>query len=309
MNRVLFKTGLVAATAVWSVAALAQSSSSTVSSSAVPANTSTANADVVAPKAKELPVHINSLSTVYGTRVNAPTDNKTSGGENDRNSFDPILMRQRFSVDYKIGANTKIQPRMEFDYQLSDPNPNKSAVRQFRWRDAYLKVTQSGIIEKSLMGNDIALDADVRYYAPTSKSARDNETIGAARMSLYPSVAFGKTGFSLSNESYYKYWFQSKDTNAKGDALVRSELYTGPQVSYAVSDKVSAWVLYEAVVNYDTKGLNTNDKAPLQSQADVEPGMDIKIHDRITLSPFLNWYTNQPLYTTTLNVAAAIRLL
>lgn len=313
MNRFWFKSGLVAATTVWSAAAFAQSSAATVPSSATPSatNTSATEAEVVAPKAKKLPISVGSTSFFYGPRVNTPTDNKRTGGENVRDSFEGNLLRQRFDVGYKITSKTKITPTMEFDYQLSDPNPSKSAVRQFRWRDAYLKISQSGLIEQSIKGNDIALDGDVRLYAPTSKGARDNDTIGAARLSLAPSIQFGKSPFSLSNVSYAKYWFQSRKlSNAKTPApLIRSELYTGPQVNYTFNDKVTAWLLYEAVVGYNTLGQSTNETSPLESQADVEPGVDIKVHDRVTLSPFLNWFTNQPLYTTTFNLAASITLL
>lgn len=312
MNRSLwFKSGLVAATAAWSVAAMAQSSSSTVSSSATPsaAGTSTAEAESVAPKGIQLPVGLGATSFFYGPRVNTPTDNKISGDENNRDSFGAIFLRQRFNLKYKPMANTVIAPRMEFDYQLSDPSPEKKALRQFRWRDASLLVQQNAIVAQNIKGNDIGLDAYFRWYVPTSKSSRDNHTIGKARFGLMPSIAFGKSGFSLTSDNYYIYHAQTRKYDPKGGALARSSLYTGPQLNYQINDNINAFVLYEASVDYNTEGNNTNDLSPLASQSDFEPGMDIKLHDRVTLSPYLNWWTNQPLYTTTLNLAAEFKLL
>jgi len=303
MNRFWLKTGVLAATAACSLTAFAQSSTT-----AATAGTSVTNAEVTAPKAKELPIQILTSSTLNGPRVNTPTDNKITGASDDREAFEGIYTREQLGVKYIINEKTSIKPTVDFNYRLTDPTPAKNN-RQFHWRDSYVNLSRTGVIEETVAGNAAAMDLGLRAYVPTSQSSRDNNTLGGARLALYPSLEIGKTGFSLSNESYARYWFQQHENNDKGKSLIMAELYTGPQLNYAVNDKVNAFVLFEAIVDYDKSGMPTNSTDPKASQCDFEPGVDLKLHKNVTVSPFLNWYTNQPMYTTTLNINASIRLL
>jgi hypothetical protein len=118
-----------------------------------------------------------------------------------------------------------------------------------------------------------------------------------------------------------KYYIQSQDAqtitastpvNELGvpmpNPLRRFEVYAGPQVNYAFNDRVTAFVLYEASVIYDTHGMpDTLD--PKNTNADLNPGVALKLHDKFTLIPNLLWYTLLPVNTTALNVAASISLL
>jgi hypothetical protein len=101
---------------------------------------------------------------------------------------------------------------------------------------------------------------------------------------------------------------QTQSQTESGGALPKLELYTGPQVNYHFNDSINAFVLYEV-----TAGLNTKAEWDFNnyrsSNADVEPGVDFKLHKRITLTPYLHWFTNQSIDTTTMNVAAMINLL
>ncbi|MEW6056866.1 MAG: hypothetical protein AB1540_09650 [Bdellovibrionota bacterium] len=313
MKNLWLRSSATAVVALWSAAAIAQSSTSAVkgstSKASAPSNTITSDASVVSSSKKELPLSLSTLSYVYGPRVNDPGNEQVPDEAVDATTG--INTRHQISLGYKVDKQTKITPVLDFDYQLTDPDPKKTHRREFRMRDSFVKVSRSGLIESNIQGNALALDGDVRAFVPSSKSSRDNNNIGGLRLSLNPSLQFGKSPFSISVANWARYWIQTKKTNAKGEGLPSYAFYTGPQVNYAFSDNVTAFVLYETSTTINTKdesdSLEVN--APGFSNADLEPGVDIRLHRRVTLTPYLNWYTNQRLETTTMNLAAAFTLL
>lgn len=323
MNRFWLKMTLTVATTVWSAVALAQSTSTTVPSSADPsaAPQSVTDAEVVGAKKKKLPIGLSTDSTIWGPRVNTPDANKITTDTNNKNeSFDGIYLRQKIAGKYAIDDKTAIKPTLDFDFQLTDPEKEKTGIRQFRWRDSYVTLSRKSLIETNLKGNDVALDGDVRWFVPSSEKSRMNNTVGAARLSLNPSIQIGKSPLSFSMANYAKYWFQTRNNdirkadkhNANGantTPLAMFEMYSGPQVNYAFTDKVTAFVLYEGYVNFDTSGMPNSKTKKDISLIDVEPGVNLQLHDRVSVTPFLNWFTNQPLYTTTFNLNAAFTLL
>lgn len=309
MKSLWLKTGAIASTALWSFAAMAAttSSSSTVAASADPtiATKSTAEAKVASPTAKPLPLTVNALETFYGPGL---TDmSKGSSSDDSIDSVTPMVLRSQIGIGYKVSDKMTITPVLDFHHVLN--RIEKGPAGGFYMRDAFVKVSRSSLLEADIMGSKFTLDGDARAYAPTSKGSRDNNKIGALRASLAPSLQLGKSRFSLSAVIFGKFHVQSRQgTVATGAGMDQIEAYMGPQLNYEISDKVTAFVLYEADLKWNTFGV-PNYAAYANSPCDVEPGVAVNVSDRLTLIPGLNWYTNQRLSTTSVMLQAMIKML
>lgn len=272
----------------------------------VPANTSTASAVIEAAPRKALPLSIDATSMFYGPTVTSPGRGATTAFTRDE--VWGLSVQNQIAAKYKISDKMAITPVFDFVYQLTDPNNGGADRRASLMYDSYVKLSRSGLAQANIAGNEITLDGDVRYFVPSSEYSREVKSLGAARLSLNPSVQFGRSPLSLSSVNHMRYWFQTKEANAAGGMLPRMQLYTGPQLNYRFSDAVTAWVLYEATVVIDTAGM-PNTRIPGRSLTDIEPGVDIRLSDRVSLTPYLNWYTSQPIKTTSVNLTANLAVL
>lgn len=289
-------------------AAYAQSTSTVVTP---PTNTVSANADLTAvqPEKKSFPLSVSTDSYFYGPQVQDPFSDATTADT----AGDPkqgLLTRHVIGFKYKLSKKVSITPNIDFFYQLTDPakTASQSSAGQFRWRDCYVKVGHSSIFETDLNTSHFSLPVDFRYYAPTSKGSRDSSSAGSVRASLNPSLQFGHSDFSLSTVNYVRYWIQTQESY-KGRPLIQSELYTGPQLNYQMGSIATAFVLYEAAIQFNTLGQSTPGIDPNASLTDLEPGVELHLNDRITVTPYLNWFLNQPVSSTTINLNANFRLL
>jgi hypothetical protein len=311
MKNLIVKTGVVTTLAIFSFSAFAASRSATKmpapssQEDLAPAEKSVAEADLLAPKEKQLPLTIIDAAVLYGPTVNDPFGISVTDDSVDATTG--ITFRNQFNFKYKLNSQLTLTPVLDFDYQLTDPDAARNGVRQFRWRDSYVKLTHSSLWDADFSGNKFAVPAGVRLYAPTSKTARESNTIGAIRLDLNPEMTIAGSRFSVSTANYVKVWAQTNRFDRSHKSLPSTELYAGPQLNYAFNDSAIAFVLYEVSVRYNTLGVpNTND--PKKSLADLEPGASFKVHKRVALTPYLNWFTNQPISTTTLNLNADLTL-
>lgn len=265
----------------------------------------TATAKVEAPAAKPLPLSINSTSFMYGPQLSNPGVH--SSADSEIGALQPMYIRNQIGFSYKLDAKSAITPVLDFDLITADAGGN-AANEGFHWRDSFVKLNRSGLAEANLGGNTLTLDGDVRFYVPTSLASRTNNKIGALRVSMNPSLQIGKSKWSLSAVNFAKYHFQSKDESAPGKALARLDVYAGPQINYEFNSTVTAFLLYEATTTWNTAGIPDYINYAT-SNSDIEPGVNLNLHERLSLTPTLNWYTNQKLSTTSFVLVASIKLL
>jgi hypothetical protein len=303
MNNLWLKAGLIASL---SVSGLAFAQSSSTSAPAM-SGTSTTQSSAVAPQTALSRIGVSTLSWFYGPYVNNLKENTVTDDSVD--SVKGLDSRHQLTVKYNISDKMSIGPVLDFLWSFTDKEGKNDNT--FAWKDSFIKFKHSDLYSANIGGNDISVAGDLRYFVPSSKNSRTSNNYGGMRLSLNPSIQFGKSPFSISTVNYSRVWFQTQTNNPAGSSLPLLELYTGPQINYQVNDAVTAFVLYEADLVYNNNGVpNSRDvKKSQPSLADVEPGVDIKLHDRVTLSPYLNWFTNQRLSTTTVNLAASFTLL
>lgn len=284
-------------------------------------NTSVATVAPASETKFKLPVKLMYDAWLYG-----PGLNDLSGGytvtdsfsdTDDKASQDPISMRHRPGIGRKLTDRYTLSAHLEFFTKFTDPARNGN-TKGFFWSDCFLKLSRGNQALGSIGGNEIGIAGDFRYYAPTSKFARSNNTLGALRLSVNPSIKFGKSPFSITSVNYVKVWGQTRATSPisydQDGQVVRDgrpttllELYTGPQLNAQVHSRVNLFVMYEAAVQkYNVTRENgltwTNGSKGNAFLTDIEPGADITISDNLTLTPFLNWYTAAPIKTTSINL-------
>lgn len=276
--------------------------SKTSASSTVSASVAQAPSTMTAKK--KLPISISDWSTFYGPLVNDISTGKTSDSAIDAQTG--LSSRHQVSFKYAINDTLSVAPVADFKIQHTVlPGEEKG----FTLKDPFLKIAKNDLLTAKIRGNDIHLDSQLRLYAPASKSSRTNKTNGSAALWLSPTVNFAKSKFSLTVYNYARHFFQSQTFSPSGSLLTADEVYTGPQLSYGFTDKVSAFVLYEAAMTFNTLGQPQSSTSPNDSLTDLEPGMSLDVTPNISLIPFLNWYTNQPMATTSINLSASIKLL
>lgn len=259
---------------------------------------------------KRLPITLSLLSFLYGPTVGDPGSGITpTSWVSDEMG---LSLQNQVSVRYDITDQLSIAPTFDFEVLMTDPagyyRPDQYVALTY---DSFIRTTYVNAFNTYLSGNEFWLNADFRYYVPTSDFSRNHNSLGSARFTLTPNLQFQNSGFSVALVNFARYWLQTQDlqTGTRSDyyALPQLMFYTAPLVNYQVSDSFSIWAMLEASMTYDTRGyVNTSD--PERSLVDIEPGFDLKIGKNVTISPYLNWFTNRPLSTTSINVMTSIAI-
>lgn len=253
---------------------------------------------------KPLPLSLSDYSLFNGPKLTKPTETITPDSSND--AVTGLSSRHMVSLTYKANKGISFGPTADFNIQHTQANAGEQ--KGVNWNDSYFKVGKSGIMSGKIGANAVALDGSIRYLAPTSKTSRDNKSHGSVRMDLNPNITFGKSALSLTIYNFGRAHLLSQGSNATGTALTQYQIYTGPTLNYDFNDKVGAFVLYEASLKFNTLGESQNQYDPSQSLTDLEPGVNINLNKHISIAPYLNWYTAQPLNTTSINMSASLAM-
>lgn len=288
--------------------ASAQNSNTGVSGSSV------ATTPAVELKEFKLPFNIYYSGFFYGPHVGSMTETSrhddtihnsapASDGTSMPESMAGLEMRHQPGIGKTLSQNYSISGVLDFATRFTDPNPRAGVPSNtgFFWKDSFVRLNRSAVNIYKKRSFNFSIGGDMRVYVPSSKVARDANTVGALRFSLSPGIVFNNM-FSLATVSYVKAWLQTKDRALGGGALPVVEFYSGPQFNFSPINRLNFYVLYEATLTRNSDGHWNNEPRMLNATTDVEPGVNIKITNNLTLSPFLNWYPALPLSTTNANL-------
>ncbi len=214
-----------------------------------------------------------------------------------------VSLQNQIVGRYDLTENISISPAFDFEVLITDPNRVYGSQYVALSYDSSVKLSYDNLAWMSLGNNAGWLNADFRVYVPTSEYSRDNGTLGSMRFTLSPNFRVGNSGLSFALINFVRFWVQrqSAETNNKNAVLPRTMLYTGPLVSYQFNDRFSFWALGEASVTYDMQG-TANTTQPNRSLVDFEPGLEYRVGEHVSVSPYLSWFIRQPLDTTSMNL-------
>ena len=247
------------------------------------------------------------MSFLYGPTVGDPGSGLVPTTWTDQVSG--VSLQNQIVGRYALNDDLILSAAYDFEVLINDPNHVYGSQYVAMTYDSFLKVSYDNLLGAKLGNNWGALNADIRGYLPTSEYSRDNGSLGSLRLTLTPNLQIGKSGLSLALVNFARVWFarQAFETQNPSAALPRLMLYTGPLVSYQLTPALSLWALGEASVTYDTQGVS-NTSQPNRSLVDIEPGLEFKVNQHFTVSPYLNWFIRQPIDTTSMNLTASYSL-
>jgi hypothetical protein len=270
--------------------------------------TTTAEADVqTSTESKPLPLTFSWLSMFYGPRLVEPT--RTSVPSSWAGGELAMSVQNQTGIRFHVSDSVTITPTFDFEYRFTDPWDSTIGNEFALTYDSFIRFYHSNLKTIRLSGADLNFAGEVRWFFPTSDFSRSIHSLGSIRAGINPSLSLDNSNFSFSMVAFGRYWVQVHQTLPYDESasLSRFTLYVGPQVNYKVSERITAWVLYESLVTFDTFGI-PNTIYPEQSLADVEPGVDIRLNDTVSITPYLNWFTSQPLKTISVNLNASIAI-
>jgi hypothetical protein len=253
------------------------------------------------------PFSLQMLSFFYGPPIANPTSNQSPVPTIGYASG--LSVQNQLGLRYEFQPTWSLTPTADFEYRVTDPF-NKGIGQSFALTyDSFIKLMKSNLVDFDIAANTLSFDLDLRYYVPTSSFSRENGTLGSARAALNSSLYLPHSNFSFSAVGAVRYYFQQYyyRHDERTAALAQATYYAGPQVNYRINDNVTLWSLFELSITQDTVGGSTAAN-PQKSVADIEPGVDFKVTKGVYLSPYLNWFTNQGLDTTSINMTASISI-
>ncbi len=305
MKNLWLKTTLTAAALATAMSAQADSTSTT-NAKKKPTNTSTATANPAKAEKKALPVSVSTNSYFFGPGL---IGDKSYMADDSPDAKTGLFSRHALRVKHELNKTVSVSAVGEGDIQHTIM-PGSEEKMGFRLRDPYARIDKTDLIATKVAGNELNVDGQFRVYAPLSDGSKASKNISRVSIWLNPTMKLGKSRFSISALNYARYWIQSKDFHpVTSSPLTRMDFYTGPSLNYDINDKTQAFLYYEAEITYNTLGQSELNYAPTKSMTDLEPGVSFQATKAVSITPFLNWYTNQELKTTSVNLNAAIKLM
>jgi len=227
---------------------------------------------------------------------NMPTTIPTMTGQ--------IYTENALGAGYKASKNISVSAAANFLYTPVRGEHNAIML------DPIVKVSHASL----LSDGDFNMNGDFRIYPGVTSYAASKGQIAQFRSIQNPNYTLGRWNFALGlQERYYIYDNSGAGRASKGEDKAvnggtRYRIYTGPQVNYQASPKLTAWVLYEMEgINKYADGFFDVDN----NGTDAEIGVDWNPIKQLTLSPFLDFKTGGKITaeTTTINLAIAASLL
>jgi hypothetical protein len=230
-----------------------------------------------------------------------------------------LSLENQLGLVWFAADNLTVTPVFDFEYQFTDPHRGGDAKGLSLTYDSFLRVYRSDLVRTPVGPHAFTIDVEGRAFVPTSQYSRGNGTLGGARLAVNPGFEVANSPFSFFVVTFARYWFQTQaleSRSAAGNAvslqtrdrgLPQWQFYMGPQVNYRVSPTMRAWFLVETSRTLDTLGY-TNTSDPRASLTDIEPGVDLHLTRSLTLSPYLNWFIQQPISTMSFNMTANFTL-
>jgi len=267
---------------------------------------SVANLNNMQTKSKKpLPITLSDSFDIYGPTLIEPQTLKLhdSGINKDTGLGEQIGLstRHRVSLMYKASDTVSFGPVADFSMQMTRANPTQEQMG-VQWKDSYFRINKSNLLQAKIGKIKMNLNSNLRLFAPTSQGSKNNKVIGSAALFLVPTFASDNSKLSFSLVTFARSWINSQGSNEKNTALNAYQIYARPTLNYDISDKTSAFLLVEAYDTFDTQGQPLSKRDKNESLVDIEPGMNFTLNKHLSLSPYLNWFTAQPIKTTSINL-------
>lgn len=246
----------------------------------------------------------NKLQVLYFSEFLGPNvvkwdDNQvgtTKNGDYSKGT-EPIGMFHQFSVRWKFAGSKKIflEPRLTTHFgSRSDlrSTDDQSAVRMEDFR--------AGISDNYWRSEDNVFSTTYRLgnRFPTSQASKDANITAQPELLHITSAQLNKDlNISIWNQIRY-FWYEN-DVDQE-----RWRLYTGPSVTYTLSDTYSIFVMYEHELQHNAKKGERSFSYAKETLQDVYAGVNINLNPSLTIYPFIRMAQLKKINDETLQVGA-----
>jgi hypothetical protein len=269
------------------------------------------------PAMNNLNSHLNSLDmssqdsgasgiSRHARSANAPDGAASSTADHSHGSFQPgYMLRHSIAANYELSSQLLIGPAFGF----SEPFYGRHDG-QFQVNDPQLRLTLLDLLHGQVGGNNLHSSMLFSTDVPVSQTSRRRSLRGAFSLTASPRMHFRGTPYSLSVMCSVKTGFYGKP---EGGSWMSSRLNSGVQGGYRLSRRVESSLMLHAASQFGPDLPTSDPDAPMRERGTqvfgLMPSVKYQATQAISLTPRLNWYLDQPIRTTTVSVAAMMRLI
>lgn len=247
-------------------------------------NVSTGSTDSPTMKILKDRLQVRYFAEFLGPQVSKWDDNQVDADDNGRysRSNSPINMFNQFSIRWRVKDQNRLafEPRFTTNFgdrnDLSADGQNDQQVvvmEDFRIRYNMPYWTSSDKVFSTVLS--------VGNRFPTSRASKDANIVAQPEiLHITNFQATPSLSFSLWNQFRY-YWYESKVDRE------RYRLYTGPSVTYIMSDTFELFAMYEHEIQHNQPEGKRKYNYTKESLQDTYLGVNININPSFTIYPFI----------------------
>jgi hypothetical protein len=217
-------------------------------------------------------------------------------------------LRHVFSMGYALNPSMVVGPVLDASQQFYGDQD-----AHFILNDPQLRLVVKDVGHAGLFGEIVRHSLWFSVYFPVSDMSRETNAYGSGSASWISHMQFRKSALSLTGLASLKTGLYGK-ADGSGD-LISTRGFGGLQGSYRLSRVVEPFIMQDYSVSFGPQvqmsdpGLAAEAAAHGSHALGMSTGMRIEATRKISISPRLNWFYDQPIQTTTVSVAAMFQLL
>lgn len=277
------------------------------------------NSSFQTPGLDNLDSHLNHMDMVpqeggapavtgrHTRNASASSDDAGGSGRSEGHGGHTPGYRLRHSVaaNYEFAPGLLLGPAIDVSEPFSGRHQGEISLDDPQLRFTVLDLYQARIGQNSLRSNMM-----ISASFPTSQNSRRRSSWGGLSVSSSPRMHFRGTPYSLSGTCSVKTGMYGR---SDARPLLNARVTAGIQGGYRISHSLESGLMFHA-------GSEFGPNVPMQDSDGfikdrgtqifgLMPSLRYQLSNMVTLTPRLDWYLDQPIHTTTLSVAAMMRLI
>jgi hypothetical protein len=239
-----------------------------------------------------------------GGSAGAGTSSASAGGGGKGDGYS---LRHLISFGYSLNNRLVLSPILDLGQPISGANSGSLSLN-----DPQLKLAFREILNQDYGKQELRSGLAMTYYAPVSDLSKLHHSQGAFQVGLSPKLQFKDSRYSLGGNLSLKSGFYQTELH---NELVSSRVNMGIQQNYDLSDATQAYFMCHSEVSIGPKvamadpGIVTSSNSHSSRLFGLMTGLRFQASKTLSFAPRLNWYTDQPIQTTSVGLNIFIKLI
>ncbi len=215
------------------------------------------------------------------------------------------MLRHALAANYELTPGYLLGPVLGFSEPFSGRHDG-----QFLFDDPQLRFTILDLFSSTMGQNHVHSSLMISAYVPASDSSQRRSSRGALSIAGSPRMHFRGTPYSMMTTCSVKSGLYGRST---GPDLISSRLSNGIQGDYKISRQLESGLMLHSSIQIGPETPVGDVDAPTKDRGSFSlglmPSLKYQPTQSLSFTPRLNWYLDQPIRTTTVSVAAMMRLI